>query len=238
MITSNCKIWLAEKELSGDMDRLKVAIRANTVPDLRFGCAFRNSSQPGIPDGLIDYDGFVSYGAGSMDEALQGYFNIDEVPIATAAAGGNVGDLAWFMKSLHTKYEKGGRIGEAFKCQIAAEGSGQNNHLVMGQIFEAGSTERTASGNSGVIQLGNVAAGKKVYAQVHVLEFAGSSLTIKLRSAVTNFATITDRITTAFDGVGAEYGTPVAGSITDTYWRFDWTGTFTSFKALCVAGIQ
>lgn len=243
VVLTDAKLYCAQFNFSSDLNRINLTIGSKAVEDLTFGQTFE-TTKSGLRAGKIDYEGFVQYGSGSIDDALTGgaggtnRIGLDNVPVSAAAEGGNAGDVGFFMQARHAMIEQGAKVGEMLALKVNAEASGAGAALVRGTIMEDGKTARTTAGNSTARQLGAVTSSQKVYAALHVFAFTGTSVTFKVRSAVTNFATITDRIAfTAADGPGAQYAY-LAGAITDTFWRVDWTGTFTSFQAAVLVGIQ
>ena len=236
------KIYVNGYNISPDLSDISLVRGAPLIEDTAFGATY-HTMKPGLKTAKVKGAGFVQDGTGLVGTVLSGLVGQSfDLSICgeNGATGGNAGDAAYFMKALDAQYEAGGAVGAMHKFQFSAEAPGSiDAPLVRGTIFEDGKTARTTAGNSSVYTLGAVAAGQKVYAILHLLAFTGTNVQFKVRSAVTNFATITDRITfTLATGVTSEFPAPVAGSITDTFWRVDWTGTLTSFNAVLLVGIQ
>ena len=101
-------------------------------------------------------------------------------------------------------------------------------------------TNVTTTGAKGTgVLLGAVGATQYLYATVHCLT-AGTTVTIKIQSDDNaGFTSPTDRITlSAITATGGTWVTRLAGSITDTYYRFNVTavtGTFTLAGAIGIA---
>ena len=102
----------------------------------------------------------------------------------------------------------------------------------------------TATGNSGGVNLGAVGADEKCYVAIHTYAVSGTStptVTFKLQSDDNaSFTSPTDRITfTDITAIGADFQS-VAGAITDTYWRLNYTisGTNPSFSIHATIGIE
>lgn len=241
-ILTDAKLYVAQFNISGDQNSIKLVSAADLKEDTAFGAAYKTMKGGGaLIRTKLNGSGFVQSGTTGVEDIIQGRLGTDSVPITVAGEGGDAGESCRFFKGVFAAYDAGAKVGDLHQLNYNAENSGlgTNNPLIRGTIFEDGKTSRVAAGNSAVFTLGAVAAGQSVFAQLHLLAFVGTNVTFKLRSAVTSFATITDRITfTQATGLTSEYGTPAAGAITDTFWRMDWTGTFTSFSAVLVAGIQ
>ena len=159
----------------------------------------------------------------------------------SANNGAAVGDLAYFTSALRADYKVGESVGEIAPWTSTAKSSWP---LVRGQFAHPPGTARTATGVGTGLNLGAVAAGKRLYAALHVLSVAGTtpSLTARVESSVDNtFAAPTTRLTfTAATTVGGQILRTDGTAITDTWWRIAWTisGTTPSFLFAASLGIQ
>lgn len=143
--------------------------------------------------------------------------------IFSYADRGAEGDAAYFLKSIQLDYTPGAQIGQAlaWKANIDSRGTPLLRGTMLANRIVAGTAN--APSNAG-LQLGAVAAGKSLYAALHVFgPVAGTNPTLNVivQSNVDNtFGAPTTRITfTQATGKSAQYATPVAGPITDTWWR-------------------
>ncbi|WP_030682175.1 hypothetical protein [Streptomyces cellulosae] len=159
----------------------------------------------------------------------------------SANNGAAVGDLAYFTSALRADYKIGESVGEIAPWTSTAKSSWP---LVRGQFAHPPGTARTATGTGTGLNLGAVAAGKRLYAALHVLSVAGTtpSLTARVESSVDNtFAAPTTRVTfTAATAAGGQILRTDGTAITDTWWRIAWTisGTTPSFLFAASLGIQ
>jgi hypothetical protein len=116
--------------------------------------------------------------------------------------------------------------------------------LARGRCAHASGVPRTATGSGTAVQLGALAAGQHLYANLHVLSVSGMAaptLTVTVQSDDNSgFTTPTTR--GSFAAKSAVGGEPIriAGPFTDTYWRVGWTitGTNPSFLFLASFGIE
>ncbi|WP_405695290.1 hypothetical protein OHA99_09425 [Streptomyces coelicoflavus] len=151
-----------------------------------------------------------------------------------------VGSLAYFTKAMRADYTLLADVGEVAPWTSTAKSSWP---LVRGQFAHPPGTARTADGNGTGLELGAVAAGKRLYATLHVLSVAGTtpSLTARVESSADDtFAAPTTRAT--FNAAAAPGGQIVrtdGTAITDTWWRLAWdiTGTTPSFLFAAALGI-
>lgn len=241
LVLTDAKVWLGEYNISSDLNQLGVTVAADALEDTAFGATF-HTSKAGLRKASVNFDGYQQWGSTTttIDGRVTAKFaSATDTPMTFAAEGGDAGEMAMFGKFLVPVFNQQGSVGELMKIHVEASSSGTNSQLVKGTIFEDSKTSRTTASNTSTVTLGAVTSSQKVYANIHVTAFSGTNVTFTLKSAVTNWGTPSTRATSAtYTGVGSEYITPVAGAITDTFWRFEWTGTFTSFSAVLVAGIQ
>jgi hypothetical protein len=116
--------------------------------------------------------------------------------------------------------------------------------LVRGVSAHPSGTPRTATGVGTSLQLGALAEGQNMYANLHVLSVSGTAaptLTMTVHSDnATGFPSTTLRGSfAAKTAVGGE-SIRIAGPITDDWWRLSWTisGTNPSFLFLVSMGIE
>lgn len=236
----DAKVYMGEFDVSGDLNQVKLAYSADSLENSAFG-SLAHTKQPGAFNVMLHHEGYVQFGSTTttIDGRLDAKLAVEGVPVSVAAEGGDAGEKGFFFKSLHHTLIRGGNFGELMKFQVDANANGADTQLVKGIIFEDGKTSRTIAGNTATRTLGAVSATQKLYAVLHLKAFVGTNVTFTLKSAVTDFATVTTRATfTANTAVGSQWIVPIPGPITDTFYRFEWTGTFTSFSAVLIAGIQ
>jgi hypothetical protein len=162
-------------------------------------------------------------------------------PWTATPTDATVSTLAYFTNALRSSYALGGQVGDVAPWTGKASGSWP---VVRGQIAHPPGTARTSSGTGTGLQLGAVAAGKRLYAAVHVLSVSGTgtpSITLRVESddnaGFTSAATaLTFAAATAPGGqILRSDGTAIA----DSYFRIGWTvaGTSPSFLFTAALGI-
>ena len=151
-----------------------------------------------------------------------------------------VGQLAYFTRALRADYKVFGEVGDVAPWSSTAKSSWP---LVRGQFAHPPGTARTASGSGTGLELGAVAAGRRLYAALHVLSVSGTtpSLTAVVQSSADDtFAAPTTRLTfDAAAGAGGQILRTDGTAVTDTWWRVAWTvtGTGPSFLFAAALGI-
>ena len=241
-ILTNARLFVAQYNLSGDMNAIKLVTGAMTRPDTVFGASYDTVKGGGaLIKTELSGSGFVQSSSTGVEDVLTGKVGVDQTLITVAGEGGDVGESCRFFCGGFDSYDAGAKIGDMHQFNYTAKNSrlATANPLVRGYIMEDGKTSRTTALNGATQLLGATSATQKVYAGLHLTAFSGTDVTFTLKSAVTDWGTPTTRFTfTTNSAVGSEYLTPISGAITDTFWRIEATGTFTSFSAVLVAGIQ
>jgi len=124
------------------------------------------------------------------------------------------------------------------KFGVTAEGRGD---LIKGNVLFPLSTVTSSDTSTGQV-LGAVGATEYLYAALHVFSVsAADTLDVIIQSDTVGFSSPTTRVTfTQKAAIGSQYATPVAGAITDTYWRISYTvaGSDPSISFAVVMGIQ
>ena len=142
--------------------------------------------------------------------------------------------------ALLAEYSPGAAVGELFAFNISAGGC---DLLARGTVLE--NAVKTATANGTARNLGAVGAAQKLYAGMHVLAVSGTNPTLDMiiqSDDAEGFLSSANRITFAQKtAIGSQWATPVAGAITDTWWRCAYTigGTDNpSFTVVVVLAIQ
>lgn len=161
-------------------------------------------------------------------------------PWTVGPVGAAVGDLAYFTNALQSSYQLGGQVGDVAPWTGKATGSWP---MVRGQIAHPPGTARTSTGVGTGVNLGAVAAGRRLYASLHVLSVAGTtpSITARVESDdAIGFPSATTQLTfTAATAVGGQILRTTGTAITDNWFRVAWTisGTTPSFLFAAALGI-
>lgn len=240
-VLQNVKTWLAGYELSGQMNALALRDGVELHDATVFNAAGR-VRKAGLADVDAQLEGYWRGGADEIDEILATRIGVADVPMTIAPNAGSEGDRAFAFRALAGQYVPGGRIGQLFAFSVSAQGSA-GVRLVRGTLLH--NAARTATANGTARNLGAVLAAQKLYAALHVVAVAGVTPTLDVILQSDNaegFPSATNRITFAQKAaIGAEWAVPVAGAITDDWWRLAWTigGTGSpSFTFVVVVGIQ
>lgn len=241
-VYKNVKVYSGGYDLSGATNQLALSCAFDKVEVKHFGqeCHY---NVKGLARVAYELNGnaYSNDSPAGVEDILHGRLGEANVPTSFCPLTGAAGEVAYFVKTLQSTYEAGGAVGEMYA--FAAAGEGENVPLVRGTILAAGA--KTSSGNGTPLELGGVAEGQNLYACLHVLAVSGTNPTLDLIIASDDAELFGSGITRATfaqaTAIGAQYLTPVAGPITDTWWRAAWTigGTDNpSFTIALAVGIQ
>ena len=238
-VLTDGRLFLDGFDLSSHTQSVTLELTADDVDVTPINSGGFRSRIAGLQDATLNASGFFEAGSAKPD-ALLGVSSGAEL-IGTVSATSSAGDNAYFLKSRQFTYNIGGAVGDAMPFSISNANS--SDRAEKGTIMVDDSANLTATGNSTGRNLGAVAATKSLFVAAHVVSVSGTStptLALKVQSDDNSgFTSATDRITlTNFTAVGAQYA-KVAGAITDTHFRVNYTlsGTSPSFKTFITVGI-
>jgi hypothetical protein len=237
---TSCRIFAAGSDLTSPSDKISVKAELEKKKTTNFGSGGWVELISGTGSAELSASGQWEAGdASRVDDAMWSAAG-GIGPWTVCPTSANVADLAYLTKALNASYEIGDSVGEVAPWSASASGSWP---LVRGQILHPPGVARTATGTGSAVQLGAVAATKRLYLCLHVLSVAGTgspALTVLVESddnsgfaSASTVATFT--AATAISGQAQLLEGPVA----DTYLRVRWTiaGTSPSFLFLVSAGI-
>lgn len=236
----DARIFAGAADLSGNSSQVELSCEVEEKDTTAFGDTWK-TSLGGLAATSIHGAGQWEAGdAGKVDDETWAKLNGRTVhPWTICPDGAAVGDLAWITNALRSNYKLMGAAGDVAPWDAQASGT---TPLIRGTVMHEPGTARTTTGNGSGVQLGAVSSSQKLYAAWHLYSVAGTSPQIGLvvKSSVDDtFAAPTTRITfTDMSAVGGQFMS-VAGPITDTWWKVNWTisGTSPSFLFIAALGI-
>lgn len=244
LVFLDTRVFCGGVDLSGVSNKLEVGEEWEAKKTTNFRSGGADELIAGLGEVNISGEGQWEAGSsGNVDDGMWAQRRTLE-PWSMAPSGESdlaPGNLMYLTRAVRTKAHLWGQVGEVAGWAADAKGGWP---LVRGQSAHASGVPRTATGNGTSLQLGAVAAGKHMYANLHVLSIAGTStptITVKVQSDnATGFPSPTDQGSfAARTTVGGE-AIRIPGSITDDWWRVSWTitGGSPSFLFLVSLGIE
>jgi hypothetical protein len=239
-VFTDVQCFLAEYDISGEANKFT----GNPEVEILESRVFNQATIKRDP-ALVKFDGTLAgvndgYVDGSTLEILDTLIGV-KVPASLHLAQNPAaeGDLSTIVHAVHAGIaDLGAEQGALDQWQVTLSG---DTPAVLGKVMAIGN--KTSSGNGGGIQLGAIASGQSAYAVLHAYGATSGTIDVTIESDATNsFAgaettrfTFTQVTTTAT----YEFLTPLAGPITDTWWRAKWTSAATPDHDISVSlGIQ
>ncbi|MGW1119255.1 hypothetical protein ACWD5B_19440 [Streptomyces tanashiensis] len=241
LVLTNVRCFAVGADLTSASSKVELSGEVEEKDVTNYGSGGYKEVIGGIGSAEIAGEGFWEAGdPGLIDDAS--WAQLGGVgPWTVCPNSAAVGSLAYLTRALRSDYTLLGAVGDVAPWSGNAKSSWP---LVRGQIAHPPGTARTASGSGTALNLGAIAAGKRLYAALHVLSVAGTtpSLTVSVESDdAAGMATPTTRLT--FDPATAGGGQTLrtdAAAITDTHYRVAWaiSGTTPSFMFAVSLGIR
>jgi hypothetical protein len=238
--TSLPKVFLDAYDISGHANAHTIGQAQDLPDDTNYGDSWRQR-ELGMRTMNFSVAGNIDLaGATDSDTIIQSKMAVADVPLIICNVGDAVGlsNPAEFGLVLQGQYNPQAAIGDMLKYSLTGEIA--NRRWIRGAVLWSSATSITGTANGTAVELGAVAAGSNIYAAISVIAEDLTTMTVKLQSSSDEpFTSPNDRITfTAVTGITADMPAPVAGSITDTFWRIIISAfTGTSAQLVGVAGI-
>ena len=228
------QVLFAGYRLTVQMNKIAEAFATDALDATTLGSTTRYF-EPGLKRAGYVFDGL--YAAADVDANLFTNHRVANVPMTLALTDGSVSSPARSLKSMIANHKviEGSVGGLATMSVELVTTAKQVNGSILFNSEVSGNTNGTA------VQLGAVSATQSLYAALHVFSGTGSFIVKVQSDDNSGFTTATDRITFATVATGtpsaSEWATPVAGAITDDWWRVVCTNPNTRDFAVFV-GIQ
>lgn len=239
-VLTNCRVLIGGADLSGDVNEATIVAKREQKDVTNYNSAGWKESIGGLGQATITVKGFTEAGSLSLPDD-NGFANLGTLGGVTLAPQGAAdGAVCYLTNALEDTFDAiQGKVGDVAGFQYTLQSS---KPLVRGTIGAPPGTALIATGTGTIYNLGAVAAGQSIWADLHVISVAGStpSATFSVQSAaLVGFGSPTTRITFgAATAIGGQFSS-AAGPITDAFWRVAWTisGSSPSFLASVAFGI-
>lgn len=239
LVLDDVSIWLSSADLSGYSNKITLPVVVEALDSTTFASDGWKERVGGLIDMSGSVEGFWEAGDDTMpDDLFWSGLGGNAHPLTCVPSGGDAGDVAYLTKVFEARYDLSGQMGQLVAWAVDLQG---NASVARGQIAHA-ATAVTSSGTGTAIQVGAVATGQRMYANLHALAVTGASpaMTVTVQSAASSsFTSATTRITfTSVTDVGGQ-ASSVVGSITDQWWRVLWSvaGTTPSITFAVALGV-
>jgi hypothetical protein len=244
-ILKNVRIFSGGADLTGASNKIEVAAEVEEKDVTTWGSVDANGDlwkevMGGLASAKISAGGFWEAGDTSKvdDDAWAALGGAGAWTVFPNSLTGAVGAVALTTNMLRSNYQLLGGIGDVAPW---TQSGTSTSPLLRGVGLHPPGTARTATGSGTAVLHVAVSATQRLYAALHVLSVAGTAaptITVKIQSDDNSgFTSATDVLTfTAATARGSQFSS-VAGPITDTYYRVNYTITGTNPSFLFVAAV-
>lgn len=242
-VLTNVRCFAVGVDLTGNSNKIEVSSEVEDKETTNYGSNGWKEVLGGLTSAEISGEGQWEAGDPSkVDDGSWAQLGGTGPWTVSANNSAAVGDLAYLVNAMRADYKAFDAVGEVAPWTGTAKSSWP---MARGQFVHPPGTARTASGTGTSVNLGAVAAGKRLYAALHVLSVAGTgtpTITASIQSDDNpGFTTPTPRLAfSAATAVGGQILRTDGTAITDTWWQVAWTitGTTPSFLFAASLGIQ
>ena len=235
LVLNDCGILVGMTEATTWTQSVTLDKNAEILDGTTFGSTSRDKVA-GLVDVKMSIDGFSSLGADSIEEDSFTHLGSTFPCLVVPETGIDDGDMGFFFEAIGATLNQLGDVGSISPFTIEVEGK---SHLIKGTVLKYGTITNGVT-NGTAYQVGAVSATEKVYAAFFILEAtAVTDLDFSIKSDdAEGFPSGIEKI--AWEDQtdrASKWATPVAGAITDDWWRVEMSLTGTSAKVAVVMGI-
>jgi hypothetical protein len=247
LVLLDARLFVGAADLSGNANKIEVGSEFEVKDTTNYRSGGAKEVLGGIETVAIDAEGQWEAGdPGQIDDQawadrrVLGAWTAAAESASDTAAGG----LAYLTKALRTSIQLFGSVGDVAPWTAKATGTWP---LVRGTFAHPSGVPRTSTGTGTALQVGEVGAGQRMYASLHVLSVAGTStptITVTVQSDEAEAFTDNPQTRLSFDAATEPGGqilrTDGAAIADDDWWRVGWTisGTDPSFLFVVAIGIE
>lgn len=228
-VLTNTQIIVGSFDITSFADMISVTETDTTVEQTTFGSGGFRVVAPSISDYSIGIEGFSDFAATGTATAFGNTALGTQYGYMINGSGGTTaGDVSEFGRGILSSYTPfGGSVGESARFTHAITPDyEQVNGVLLAPLASRGAF------TGSVVTAAGPTALQRVWVAANITAAAGTNLVLTVQSASTvGFTSPTTRFTfSTVSAVGWQMLAPVAGAITDGFWRVSATvgsGTFT-----------
>lgn len=237
-VLSDCKLWVQEFDLSGDWNAGTLVINQELKECTQFNdtartwCADTIKSHNLSIKGYHDNDTILA-----PDDYIHGEYGVNDIVCTVGPSDGLDGSPAYCFKSAISSYSPiDSTWGDVAGYSMEAGGTGD---IVRGTVMKNATSNITGNGNGTAYQLGTCDATQTVYGILHVHEFDGGDLVVKIYSDdAEGFPSGAEELAfTSTDDVTSEWISSAGDASGNDWWRAQWTYDGTACKFVVAIAI-
>lgn len=237
----NAPLYIAGHDFTADSNQIQLTAEADVLDRTTFRpttIGWRDKVM-GLKRSELSASGFwQSAAADAVDPEVFNNLGVTG-RVTTMSDVETEGSAAYMLKHMPAQYQVFGEVGPLAPFTLQGVCS-DNVGVIGGKLLKAfGTVNATGAIGTGV-QIGAVGATQSMYATLHLMGTAGTTITVVLESATANtFVGATTRGTFGpLTVTGGTWMTPAAGAITDTWWRLRVTAITGTWTVAGAAGIR
>lgn len=239
---TDATILVSDHDFSGDSNQTTLSGEAEALESTTFRSGGARARVAGLKTTSLDVAGFWDPTPDAKIFADLEASNMAKV--VTVSPKNAEGSTAYIFRGGYFSYSQFGDVGAIAPFNMNMMNTNREG-LIRGALLKRATTADgsnvtvNATGATGTaVELGAVPSGSYLYATMHVLTAATTITGVIESAAASNFSGATTRVTFGpLTTTGGTWGTRVAGSITDTWWRLRISAITGTFKIACAIGI-
>lgn len=216
----NAYVYSGARDFTGDINEWRLACEAEAKECSNFRSNGWREYKLGRRTSAFEMSGhYQSDTADAVDPHIFDNLGVTNQVITTGDVE-TEGQPAYMHRGMQVTADFFGAHGEIAPFRVTGSGTDGPTGVVRGQLAVAKQTISTTGAKGTALNLGLVGSGQYLYATLHLVGTAGSSITAIVESDEDNtFSSATTRISFgAQTAVGGYWGTRVAGAIADDDW--------------------
>jgi hypothetical protein len=237
---TNAFIYVHSHDFTGDANELQLPMEAVELDKTTFRSQGWKELAGGLKKVMPQAKGLFAAGTDSPDAAAFADLGVASRVWTVGPDESTEGDVAYMFKAGQFSYAAlEGNVGDLAGFTISGAGS-DGVGVVRGRLLKKKGTVSATGALGTAVQLGAVSSDQKVYATLHLFGTAGSSITVLVESDdADTFSSATTQMTIgSLTAAGGTWQTPVAGAITDDWWRFRVSAISGSWSIAAALAIQ
>lgn len=236
---TNAFIYIDSHDFTGDSNELSLNCEGNANDRTNFRSGGWREYNMGVKTSALQVAGFWQSGSDTVDD--WSWTNLGLAGRVTTLADVETEGLpAYMLQAMDHSYQPvQGSHGDNAGFTLQG-GCSDGIGVIRGQLAKEWGTVSATGATGTALNLGAVGASQFLYATFHVFGTPGTTITGVVESDdADTFGSATTRITFGpYTTAGGRWGTRVAGSITDTWYRLRITAITGTFTIACAIGIQ
>lgn len=237
---TNAYAFVGGHDFTGDMNTWRLGGEADAEECTNMRSGGWREYKLGLKKSMLELGGhWQSEAADAVDPETFDNMGVANRVITTGQLE-TEGEPAFIHRGMQADYTVGGDLGRISPFRVTANGTDGPTGVVRGGLAVKKTTITTTGAKGTALNLGLIGAGRHLYATLHLLGTAGTSITAQVESDEDNtWSSATSRIAFGAQTVANGYwGARVAGAIANDDWfRLNVTAITGTWVIACAIGI-